>query len=132
MAGSPRIFAKIIVGDEEAMAAYYQAVYGLKEMHRLEGIAAATGERFREVIMSFDGTYATESFVVFNFIDRDPPRDQQSIIGWVTGDIFALRDRIVAHGGRLVGELQDLPEHGVRVQFAEDPEGALSENVQLL
>lgn len=127
-----RIFAKIIVADEAAMAAYYQAVYGLVEMHRVEGDAAGTGERFREVIMSFDGTYATESFVVFNFVDRPPPRDQQSIIGWVTDDIEALCQRIVANGGKLVGELRDMPEHGVRVQFAEDPEGALSENVQLL
>lgn len=132
MAVSPRIFAKLIVADEEAMAAYYTAVYGLRVMHRLQGEATGTGEQFREVIMSFDGTYGTDSFVVFNFVDRAPPRDQQSIIGWVTDDIEALRERIVAHGGKLIGALRDMPEHGVRVQFAEDPEGALSENVQLL
>ena len=133
MTETRRIFTKIIVSDETAMAAYYQAVYGLKEMHRVAGESAGgTGEAFREVIMSFDGTYATESFVVFNFVDRPAPRDQQSIVGWVTDDIHALRERIVANGGKLVGELNDMPEHGVRVQFSEDPEGGLSENVQML
>ncbi len=50
----------------------------------------------------------------------------------MTDDIEALRERIVANGGRPLGEVFEQPGHGVRVLFAEDPEGALTENVQML
>lgn len=126
------MFIKIIVEDEEKMAAYYGAAYQLLIAHRVAGDSAGTGEAFREVIMSRDGRYAGETFVLFNFVDRPKPRDQQSIVGFITGDIKALSERIVAAGGKLVGPLRDMPEHGVRLQFSEDPEGALAENVQLL
>lgn len=126
------IFIKIIVADEEAMADYYMKVYGLKVVDRVSGESTGTGEKFREVIVSRDGTYAADSFVLFNFIERPKPRDQQSIVGFVTDDITVLRERIVANGGKLVGPLREMPEHGVRVQFSEDPEGALCENVQML
>lgn len=128
----PQIFIKLIVDDEEKMADYYSKVYNLKDVYRISGDSAGTGENFREVILSRDGTYTGETFVLFNFVDRPKPRDQQSIVGFITDDIESLRDRIVANGGKLVGPLRDMPEHGVRVQFSEDPEGALAENVQML
>ena len=127
-----QMFIKIIVADEEAMADYYMKVYGLKVVHRVEGLSGGTGERFREVILSLDGTYSTQTFVLFNFVDREPPRDQQSLVGWVSGDLQALCQRIEANGGKLVGAMKDMPEHGVKVQFSEDPEGALCENVEML
>lgn len=45
----------------------------------------------------------------------------------MTDEIEALRERIVA----TLGEVFEQPGHGVRVLFAEDPEGALTENVQM-
>lgn len=132
VSAASQIFVKIIVADEEAMADYYIKVYGLKVVHRVEGLSGGTNERFREVILSLDGTYATQTFVLFNFIDRSPPRDQQSLVGWVTGDLPELCGKIEANGGKLIGPMKDMPEHGVKVQFSQDPEGALCENVQLL
>lgn len=128
----PKIFIKLIVDDEVAMADYYAKTYDLKEVVRVDGDSAGTGEVFREIILSADGQMSGETFVLFKFVDRPRPRDQQSIVGFITEDIEALSERIVANGGRLVGELRTMTEHGVRVQFSEDPEGALAENVQLL
>jgi predicted enzyme related to lactoylglutathione lyase len=130
MSNAPKTFMKLIVADEEAMADYYRAVYGLKDVLRVQGESAGSKERFREVILSADGKMGG-TFVLFNFVDRPKPRDQQSIAGWVVDDIEATRDRILANGGKLVGEIMEKPEHGVRVLFSEDPEGALSEIVQL-
>lgn len=127
-----RIFIKVIVADEEAMADYYMKVYDLKVVRRVKGDAGVGSQRFREVILSHDGTYAHQAFVLFNFIDRPAPRDQQSIVGWQTNDIRSLSQRIVANGGTLIGPLKDIPEQGVRVQFSQDPEGALCENVEML
>ena len=65
-------------------------------------------------------------------VDRTPPRDQESILGFISEDLDALADRITANGGSLAGPIKSMPEHGVRVLFATDPEGHLSENVEMI
>jgi len=123
-------FAKLICRDEEAMANYYMAVYGYGLVQRVAG--HSDGEPFREVILAPGGDWSRGSLVMFNFTDRAAPRDQQVILGFVVEDLDAVAKAIVANGGKLVGPLRDEPEHGVRLVFATDPEGALSENVQML
>lgn len=126
------MFTKLIVDDEERMASYYAAVYGLTPAVRVAGDSLGTGENFREVIMTKGDDMAAGTLVMFKFVDRPKPRDQQVILGFVSDDLDALKERIVAHGGMLVGPTRDEADHGVRVQFSEDPEGALAENVQML
>lgn len=126
------MFSKLIVDDEEAMATYYQAVYRMHPLARVAGNSKSTGEAFREVILSRGADMASGTLVMFKFLDRAKPRDQQVILGFVTDDLDALKDRIVANGGKLVGDIAEETEHGVRVLFSEDPEGALAENVQML
>lgn len=126
------IFVKLIVADEVAMAEFYQKTYGMKEVTKVQGDSAGNGEAFREVILSADGQMTGQSLVLFNFVNRPKPRDQQSILGMIVTDMEQLKERIVANGGKLVGPTRDMVEYGVRVQFAEDPEGALIENVQML
>ena len=123
-------FAKLICRDEEAMANYYMAVYGYGLVQRVAG--HSDGEPFREVILAPGGDWSRGSLVMFNFTDRAAPRDQQVILGFVVEDLDAVAKAIVANGGKLVGPIRDEPEHGVRLVFATDPEGALSENVQML
>jgi len=124
------MFSKLICRDEEAMTAYYTAVYGLGIVQRVAG--TSNGEPFREVILAPDGDWAKGTLVMFNFAERDAPRDQQVILGFTVDDLDAVVQRITANGGKLVGTVREETEHGVRVVFATDPEGALSENVQLL
>jgi hypothetical protein len=33
--------------------------------------------------------------VMFNFVDRDPPRDQQAILGFVTDDLDGVINQVV-------------------------------------
>jgi predicted enzyme related to lactoylglutathione lyase len=124
------MFTKLICRDEEAMATYYCAVYGLGIVQRVAG--ESDGQPFREVILAPGGDWSKGSLVMFNFTERTAPRDQQVILGFNVGDLEALVTRIEANGGKLVGPIREEPEHGVRVVFAEDPEGALSENIQML
>jgi len=131
MAKTLTMFSKLIVRDEEAMAAFYSTVYGLNIIHREAGDSAGSAEAFREVVLSPGTDMSDGSLVMFNFVDRQPPRDQQSILGFVTDDLDAVAARIVAHGGRLVGATREMPEYGIRVQFAEDPEGAINEVVEM-
>jgi len=124
------LFTKLICRDEEAMAAYYGAVYGLDVVQRVAG--DSDGEPYREVILAPGGDWTKGSLVMFNFTARQAPRDQQVILGFTVADLDDLVTRIEANGGRLVGPIRNEPEHGVRVVFSVDPEGALCENVQML
>jgi len=124
------LFSKIICRDEEAMATYYGAVYGLHSVQRVEGIS--DGEPFREVIMAPEGDPAKGTIVMFNFTERAAPRDQQAIFGFSVDDLEALALRIEDNGGKLVGPIREMPEHGIKVVFSTDPEGALCENVKLV
>jgi len=126
-------FTKLIVDDEEKMAAYYNAVYGLNIVLRVQGDAGGLGSPFREVILSpGDSISPEESLIMFKFVDRSAPRDQESILGFLTEDLDALAARIEAHGGKLASAIKSMPDHGIRVVFATDPEGHLSENVEML
>ncbi len=127
-----RMFTKLIVDDEEKMTEYYTSVYQLKAAVRVAGDSVGSGEGFREVILTQGEDMSSGTLVMFKFTDRPKPRDQQVILGFITDDMDALKDSIVANGGTLVGPTRDEVSHGVRVQFSQDPEGALAENVQLL
>lgn len=132
-AGDTRFgFTKLIVQDEEAMAAYYGAVYGLNSLHRVESGDPAVMGRLREVIMGPGESMGAESLTMINFLDRPAPRDREVILGFITTDLDALAERVLAHGGRHVGLVREMPEHGVRVLFTSDPEGRLSENVEMM
>lgn len=126
-------FAKLIVDDEEKLATYYEEVYGLGVVNRVEGDAGGLGEPFREIMLGRNGELdPSESLVLFKFVDRAAPRDQESILGFISEDLDGLANRITDNGGSLNGPIQAMPEHGVRVLFATDPEGHLSENVELI
>lgn len=125
-------FTKLIVNDEEAQAEYYHQVYGLNKLHRVANDQSAAGGAFREVIMGPGDAVSSESLVMFKFLDRPAPRDQEVILGFVTEDLDALAERVVAHGGKLTGSIKSMPEHSVRVLFTTDPEGRLCENVEML
>jgi len=124
------LFSKIICRDEEAMAAYYGKIYGLNVVQRFQG--TSDGEPFREVILAPDGDRTKGTLVMFNFTERDTPRDQQAIFAFVVDDLDNIVMLIEANGGKLVGPVRDYPEHGVRVVFSTDPEGALCENLQAI
>ncbi|NIJ18222.1 VOC family protein [Sphingobium vermicomposti] len=123
-------FTKLICRDEEAMAQYYGTVYGYGLVQRVEG--DINGEAFREVIMAPGGDWTKGTLVMFNYVNRDAPRDQQVILGFTVPDLDALVEKIIANGGKLCGPIHEEADHGVRVVFSTDPEGALCENVQML
>lgn len=125
-------FTKLIVDDEEAQAEYYHQVYGLNKLQRVQNDNSGAAGPIREVIMGPGDTMSSESLVMFKFIDRPAPRDQEVILGFITDDLDALAARVLGHGGKHNGPIKSMPEHGVRVLFTTDPEGRLSENVELL
>lgn len=124
-------FTKIIVDDLDRAADFYKATMGFREYQRVKDDVA--GEAMEEIIL-IHGEQMGESvpLIVWKFPQRKAPVDSDSILGFQTRDVDALLTRIVAAGGSAVQAPKSNPAHGVRVAFAQDPDGRLLELVQML
>jgi len=127
MAPSPLNFTKVIVGDLERSAAYYEAVFGLRELYRFEGKIA--GEPFQQVVLGADGAMA--GLILVRFVERDAPPNGAVILGFMAPDLAALFELAVAAGGTVHAEIRDPKIPGVAlVGFLADPDGHLAEVLQ--
>jgi len=90
-----KLFNKLIVADEEAMAAYYCAVFDLKVAHREAGNSAGAGEQFREVILSSGETMEDGTLTVFKYVNRT--RHATSRRCWASSSKILT---LFAHGSR--------------------------------
>jgi predicted enzyme related to lactoylglutathione lyase len=127
---SPFSFTKLIVRDLDAMAAFYRRAYGMHAVRRVTGHIA--GEAIEEVMLSPDPAAPFGVLVLLRYADRPAIATGESILGFTTDDLPALLERVRTSGGRVHDAIRDMPEHGVRVAFATDPEGHLAELVQVL
>ena len=124
---TPLNFTKLVVGDLERSAEYYQAVFGLAELFRIEGKIAS--DRFEQVVLGADGTMA--GLILVRFVERDAPPDGGVILGFMTTDLAALFERAVAAGGTVHSDIRDPKLPGVSlVGFLADPDGHLAEVLQ--
>jgi len=128
MAPIPLSFTKLIVGDLERSAAYYEAVFGLSELYRVRGRIA--GERFEQAVLGADGEMAG-GLVLVRFTERDAPPTGGLLLGFVSDDLAALFDRAL-NAGAIFHEATRAPEiSGVAlVGFLADPDGHVAEIVQ--
>jgi predicted enzyme related to lactoylglutathione lyase len=123
-------FTKLVVGDLEKMKSFYMNVYGLKQFDRIKADIGI--DPIDEIMLGRDSGFGPGSLVLLRFTELAPPRPGAVILGFITDDLQALLDRIVANGGRVHSPIKDIPEMKVRVAFAKDPEGNLAELVQQL
>lgn len=122
-------FTKLVVQDLESMATFYKDVAGLVEMARVQD---AVGDRkIDEILFNATGEGGA-TFVLFKFLDREAPVNEEVILGFQTPDIVAFVDRTKAGGGSVVTDIEVKAAHGVKVAFVTDPEGHLIEVVELL
>jgi len=122
-------FTKLVVQDLEKMATFYKDVVGFEESGRVQ---SAVGDRAIDEIL-FDATsQGGSTFVLFKFLDRDAPANEEVILGFITDDLAAFVERTQSAGGAVVTDIKSQPEHGVKVAFVTDPEGHLLEVVELL
>lgn len=122
-------FTKLVVQDLEAMATFYKNVAGLVEMARVQD---AVGDRQIDEIMFNATGEGGATFVLFKFLDRDAPAQDEVILGFQTSDIVSFVERVQAAGGTVVQPIEVKEAHGVKVAFVTDPEGHLIEVVELL
>lgn len=123
-------FTKLVVGDLEKMKAFYTNVFGLKQFDRVQADIGI--DPIDEIMLGIDSAFGSGSLVLLRFTEIAPPRPGAVILGFITDDLNALVDRVVANGGRLHAAIKDIPEMKVRVAFTKDPEGNLAELVQMI
>lgn len=122
-------FTKLVVQDLEGTAAFYKDVAGLVEMARIQD---TVGDRqIDEILFNATGEGGA-TFVLFKFLDRDAPAQDEVILGFQTSDLEAFVERVQKAGGKVVQPIEVKEAHGVKVAFVTDPEGHLIEVVELL
>ena len=124
-------FTKLIVHDLEKAAAFYCDVYGLHAVHRVRGQSIG-GEEIDEIMLSADPDARWGSLVLLRYPGRGPSPVGELILGFTTGDLPALLERVRAAGGGVHAAIREIPEMKLRVAFATDPEGHLAELVEML
>jgi hypothetical protein len=106
-------------------------VYGLHAVKRVRGESIG-GEEIDEIMLSPDPQAQWSSLVVLRYLGRGPAPTGEVILGFTTDDLPALLGRVRAAGGGITAPIEEMPELGIRVAFATDPEGHLAELVEVL
>ena len=122
-------FTKLLVRDLDKVANFYQEVFGLTELARVDSDIA--GRAISE-IMFHPTAEGTATFVLLKFLDIEAPSADEVIVGFQTDDVARVVERTRAAGGAVVDPVRSMPEHGVKVAFVKDVEGHLIEVVELL
>jgi len=121
-------FSKVFVHDLDAMAAFYEEVFGLVRFNRHQDVMF--GREIDEI--SFQATSAGGgSLTLISYLDSKGPTAGESVQGFTTSDIDALVARAEKAGGKLAEPIRRIDEFALRVAFVLDPEGHVNEVVQL-
>jgi len=124
-------FTKLVVHDLEGLVDFYGRVYGLHAVHRVRGERIG-GEEIDEVMMSPDPSATWSSFVLLKYAGRPAARSDEVVLGFTTSDLPALLKRVENAGGHVHAPMKEMPELKIRVAFVKDPEGHLTELVQVM
>jgi predicted enzyme related to lactoylglutathione lyase len=122
-------FAKLVVTDLDAAAAFYIEVFAVEEHYRVH--AEIAGRAIDEILFKATAPGAA-TFALLQFADQGSASHGEVILGFITTDVDTLFARAVKAGGLVAQAVESQPEHGVRVGFLRDPEGHLIEVVELL
>lgn len=123
------VFTKLVVGDLDKCARFYEAVAGLKAQARID--AVVDGRNITEIVYE-PTSKGGANFVLFAYHDAKTPVKDETITGFSTDDIEGFARRIRENGGSVYQGPDDRPEHGLKVAFARDPEGHVIELIQPL
>jgi predicted enzyme related to lactoylglutathione lyase len=123
------VFTKLVVGDLDKCAKFYEAVAGLKAQARID--AEVDGRKITEIVYE-PTSKGGANFVLFAYHDAPKPKLDETITGFSTDDIEGFAARIRSAGGEVYQGPNDRPEHGLKVAFARDIEGHVIELIQPL
>lgn len=127
--GMTYIFAKTFVHDLDAMASFYENVFGLVPFGRHKD--EMFGREIDEV--TYQASYpGGPALTLIKYLDSTGPSVGEAVQGFMSDNLEALVERAIAHGGAVPEPIRDVPGFGIRVVFVLDPEGHVNEVIQMI
>lgn len=127
--GMTYIFAKTFVHDLDAMASFYENVFGLVPFGRHQD--AMFGRKIDEI--TFQASYpGGPALTLIKYLDSTGPQAGEAVQGFMTQDLEAVVERALALGGSVPDPIREVPDFGLKVAFVLDPEGHVNEVIQML
>ena len=127
--GMTYMFAKTFVHDLDAMAAFYEAVFGLVPFGRHKD--AMLGREIDEI--TYQASYpGGPALTLIKYLDSTGPTAGEAVQGFMTNDLEATVERARANGGSVPDPVRAIPEFGIKVAFVLDPEGHVNEVIEML
>ena len=121
-------FSKVFVHDLDAMARFYEDVFGLVPFNRHQDIML--GREIDEI--TYRATSAGgASLTLIKYMDSTGPTLGEAVQGFTTTDIEALVSRAAAVGGSIPEPVRHIEAFHIKVAFVLDPEGHVNEVVEM-
>ena len=120
-------FTKLVVGDLDRSAAFYEAVCEIRPQARIQG--AIAGRPITEIVYE-PTNKGGASLVLLAYDDEPKPASGEIIVGFASPDAEAFIARAVAAGGTSAEPVRDVPDLELKVGFVSDPEGHLIEVIE--
>jgi lactoylglutathione lyase len=127
MAADLFIITKLVVGNLEKSAIFYQSVCGLSEEKRID--ATIFGRKVREIVYGATSPGGAK-FVLLAFLDTPEPAPGDVVLVFDTADLKAFIQRAQDAGGSVAQDIETFAEHGIKVAFIRDMEGHLIEVIE--
>lgn len=126
--GMTYIFAKTFVYDLDAMASFYENVFGLIPFGRHQD--RMLGREVDEV--TYQSSYpGGPALTLIKYLDSTAPTAGEAVQGFMSDDLEALVERALAHGGSVPDPIREVPAYNLKVVFVLDPEGHVNEVIQM-
>lgn len=126
--GMTYIFAKTFVHDLDAMASFYENVFGLIPFGRHQD--QMLGRKIDEV--TFQSSYpGGPALTLIKYLDSTAPTAGEAVQGFMSDDLEALVERALAQGGTVPDGIREVPAYNLKVVFVLDPEGHVNEVIQM-
>lgn len=126
--GMTYIFAKTFVHDLDAMASFYENVFGLIPFGRHQD--EMLGRKVDEV--TYQSSYpGGPALTLIKYLDSTAPTAGEAVQGFMSDDLEALVERALAHGGSVPDPIREVPAYKLKVVFVLDPEGHVNEVIQM-
>ena len=121
-------FSKVFVHNLDAMAAFYEEVFGLVPYNRHQDVML--GRDIDEI--TYQSTHPSGgALTLITYVDSIAPTGGESVQGFITTDIKALVRMAEVAGGRIPEPIRRIEAFKISVVFVLDPEGHINEVVQM-
>lgn len=118
-------YVKLMVGDAEALAPFYRAVFGMKEIRRIY-----EPEHIRPHLEIYMSAGSTEQLCLMQYMTLPTPQPGEVRVAFTVKNVDAAVAAALAGGGSIILPAETLAEHNFRWATIADPEGHTLELMQ--